>query len=154
MPSGSSPATRRFRARRFPSSETSASPQAGFTSGTPWLSVNSNYREINVAAQEQDETSVLSFYKKLIALRKHPDYRDTFVYGRLIPCHREQKHLMAYYRKDAQNTLLVIGNYQNRPQEVTLENAPGTILLNNCERLAADGKTLFLEPYQFLVMTI
>lgn len=130
------------------------SPQAGFTTGTPWLNVNPNYRRINVAAQEKDEDSVLSFYKKLIALRKHPDYKDTLVYGRLIPCHREQKHLMAYYRKDEEHTLLVMGNYQNEPQDVTLEKEPGTILLNNCDGLAADGRTLHLEPYQFLVMTV
>ena len=37
------------------------SPQAGFTTGTPWLNVNPNYRRINVAAQEKDEDSVLSF---------------------------------------------------------------------------------------------
>ena len=130
------------------------SPQAGFTTGTPWLNVNPNYRWINVAAQEKDEDSVLSFYKKLIALRKHPDYKDTLVYGRLVPYHREQKHLMAYYRKGEQNTLLMMGNYQNKPQDVTLEKEPGTILLNNCDGLAADGRTLHLEPYQFLVMTV
>ena len=130
------------------------SPQAGFTTGTPWLNVNPNYRRINVAAQEKDEDSVLSFYKKLIALRKHPDYKDTLVYGRLVPYHREQKHLMAYYRKDEKHTLLVMGNYQNEPLDVTLEKEPGTILLNNCDGLAADGRTLHLEPYQFLVMPV
>jgi len=61
---------------------------------------------------------------------------------------------MAYYRKDEKHTLLVMGNYQNEPQDVTLKKEPGTILLNNCDGLAADGRTLHLEPYQFLVMTV
>lgn len=43
---------------------------AGFTDGTPWLMVNPNYTAINVAAQEKDPDSILSFYKELIALRK------------------------------------------------------------------------------------
>ena len=44
------------------------SENAGFTSGTPWFYVNENYREVNVAAQEKDEDSVLNFYRRAIAL--------------------------------------------------------------------------------------
>lgn len=43
----------------------SAEENAGFTTGKPWLKVNPNYTSINVAAQEKDENSVLSFYKNL-----------------------------------------------------------------------------------------
>lgn len=46
--------------------------------------VNPNYREINVAAQEQDKNSLLSFYKQMIALRKNQDYKETLVYGDVI----------------------------------------------------------------------
>ena len=46
------------------------SENAGFTTGTPWLKVNPNYREINAAAQTDDPDSVFSFYRRLIALRK------------------------------------------------------------------------------------
>ena len=46
---------------------------AGFTSGTPWLKINPNHRHINVEAQLKDSDSVLSFYKKMIELRRtHP----------------------------------------------------------------------------------
>ena len=54
---------------------------AGFTTGEPWLKENPNYTQINVQEQLGREDSVLSFYKKLIALRKDPAYKDTFVYG-------------------------------------------------------------------------
>ena len=46
------------------------SENAGFTTGKPWFYVNENYKEINVAAQEKDENSLLNYYRKAIALRK------------------------------------------------------------------------------------
>ena len=46
------------------------SVNAGFSTGTPWIGMNPNYPEINVAKQEQDEKSILNFYKKMIQLRK------------------------------------------------------------------------------------
>ncbi len=45
----------------------SGAENAGFTTGTPWLKVNSDYREINVAAQENDPDSVLNYYRRLVA---------------------------------------------------------------------------------------
>ncbi|MCF0225132.1 MAG: hypothetical protein HUK20_12760, partial [Fibrobacter sp.] len=48
-----------------------ANANAGFTLGKPWLSLNENYREINVASEEGDDESVLNFYKVLISLRKN-----------------------------------------------------------------------------------
>lgn len=92
---------------------------SGFTSGTPWLSVNPNYHEINVKSQQNDPDSLLSFYKKLTALRKDPDYKETIVYGDLIPYLEDQHNLMAYFRK-GEKTLLVIGNFQTEPQDITL----------------------------------
>ena len=47
-----------------------ASEHAGFTTGKPWFFVNENYKEVNVEQQEQDENSVLNFYRKVIKLRK------------------------------------------------------------------------------------
>lgn len=47
------------------------SSNAGFTTGKPWLGINENYLNINVASEEQDENSVLNFYKKLIELRQN-----------------------------------------------------------------------------------
>lgn len=46
------------------------SPNAGFTTGKPWLGMNENNPDINVATEEQDENSVLNFYKKLIDFRQ------------------------------------------------------------------------------------
>ena len=52
---------------------------AGFTTGTPWLKVNSNYTEINVEKQEEDADSVLNYYRRLVAVRKAPEYREVLL---------------------------------------------------------------------------
>ncbi len=124
---------------------------AGFTSGTPWLKVNPNYTKINAAAQLNDPDSVRSFYKKLIALRKDPEYKETIVYGVLVPVWEEQHNLMAYYRK-GDKTLLVIGNYQKEAQSVTLPSPPSHILINNYPDIQKKDNTLSLYGYQVLVL--
>ncbi|MBQ5867446.1 MAG: alpha-glucosidase, partial [Oscillospiraceae bacterium] len=72
-----------------------ASPNAGFTRGIPWLKVNPNYSYLNVAAQEQDENSVLNYYKKLIALRKSEAFREIFTYGAFEPLFETEEHILA-----------------------------------------------------------
>ncbi len=126
-------------------------PNAGFTSGTPWLKVNPNYTSINAAMQIEDADSVYSFYKKLIALRKDPDYKETIVYGGLEPLWRDRHNLMAYYRK-GDRTLLVVGNYQREEQEITLPGTCRNVLLNNYKDIAEDKGTITLHGYQVLIL--
>ena len=130
-----------------------SSPNAGFTTGIPWLMVNPNYREINVKAQEQDKNSLLSFYKQMIALRKNKDYKETLVYGDVIPFERERHNLMAYHRK-GEKDLLIIGNFQKEPQTVTLPSSVKRVLLNNYPQLSQEGNTLQLCSYQALVLEL
>ncbi len=131
----------------------SAAPNAGFTEGTPWLSVNPNYPSINAAAQQNDPDSLFSFYKHLIRLRKNPVYQQTIVYGILEPAFRDRKNLMAYYRR-SDKTLLVIGNYQRQEQSVTLPAAYKKVLLNNYEDIAQDGTSILLHKYQVLILEL
>ena len=131
----------------------SDAPHAGFTDGTPWLGVNPNYKTINAAAQQDDPDSVLSFYKRLIALRKDPEYAETIVYGTLKPFLREQKNLMAYYRK-GEKTLLVIGNYQRKEQDVVLPAACKKVLLNNYSDVSMQDLTIRMRGYQALILEL
>lgn len=126
---------------------------AGFTTGTPWLAVNPNYTAINAASQMADEDSVYSFYKKLIALRKNPAYKETIVYGALEPVWQDRHNLMAYYRK-GNPTLLVIGNYQRDEQEVALPSAYRKVLLNNYPDIAGDQERITLHGYQVLILEV
>ncbi|MDO5363386.1 MAG: alpha-glucosidase [Eubacteriales bacterium] len=129
------------------------SENAGFTTGEPWLRVNPNYRKINVQSQLEDKDSVHEFYKKLIALRKSPEYKETIVYGTLEPVWEECHNIMAYYRK-GEKTLLVIGNYQKEEQEVVLPEIYKKILLNNYTELGRDKNKLFLKGYQVVILEI
>ncbi len=124
---------------------------AGFTTGTPWLKVNPNFVSINAAAQMDDQDSVRSFYKKLIALRKDNKYKETIVYGVLEPIWEDRHNLMAYYRK-GDKTLLVIGNYQMEEQTVTLPSPYKCILLNNYSNLTKNEHMLTLQAYQVLIL--
>ena len=126
---------------------------AGFTTGTPWLKVNPNYTAINAAAQLSDPDSVWSFYKKLIALRKNPSYKETIVYGTLEPVWEKRHNLMAYYRK-GDKTLLVIGNYQQKEQEVILPSECRKVLLNNYPDMVMENNVLKLNGYQVLILEL
>jgi oligo-1,6-glucosidase len=123
---------------------------AGFTTGTPWLRLNENYKKINAASQMEDENSVRSFYKKLIALRKAPEYKETIVYGELEPVWEDVHNLMAYYRR-GDKTILVVGNYQREPQAITLETPYKKVLLNNYDQMDAQGNIVTMKGYQVLV---
>lgn len=126
---------------------------AGFTAGTPWLRVNSNYTAINVEKETIDPNSVLNFYKKLIALRKDPEYKETVVYGALEPFMEDWHNLMAYYRK-GDKTLLVVGNYQWDEQEITLPSECKKVLINNYPDMVLDGNSVKLHGYQVLVVEL
>ena len=126
---------------------------AGFTAGTPWLRVNSNYTAINVEKETIDPNSVLNFYKKLIALRKDPEYKETVVYGALEPFMEDRHNLMAYYRK-GDKTLLVFGNYQWEEQEITLPSECKKVLINNYPDMVLDGNSVKLHGYQVLVVEL
>lgn len=128
---------------------------AGFTDGTPWLMVNPNYTAINVAAQEKDPDSILSFYKELIALRKNPAYKETLVYGDVVPYLEEQHNLMAYHRK-GEKDLLVIGNFQRDPQTAVLPSPCKNVLLNNYKDLdmEKDNSAVHLKGYQAIVIEL
>lgn len=124
---------------------------AGFTTGTPWLNVNPNYTEINAATQINNTDSIWHFYKKLIALRKNPAYKQTIVYGTLEPVWEDRHNLMAYYRK-GDKTLLIVGNYQREEQEITLPSAYNKVLLNNYKKISEENGTIRLCGYQVLIL--
>ena len=130
-----------------------ASPGAGFTTGTPWLPLNPNYRELNLAAQRGRKGSVYEFYRRLIALRKSGEYGETLVYGETVPWLKEQHNLMAYLRR-GERTVLVAGNFQGEAQDMRLPAPLKKLLLNNLETLDADRETLHLAPWQLAVAEV
>lgn len=127
---------------------------AGFTTGTPWLRINPNYTKINAADQIGRVDSIHSYYKQLTALRKNPLYKDTIVYGDLVPFLEDRHNLMAFYRKGENQTLLVIANYQNEPQTVALEKPYKQVVLSNYETLDGSNTEISLKGYQVAVLEL
>ena len=128
---------------------------AGFSTHKPWMIVNPNYKEINLAKQKDDSNSVYAFYKKMIALYKDPAYHETLIFGRFEPYQRETKNLIAYFRKGEGQTLLVLANFQNEPQTVMLPEEAGNVILNNCERVDLDDNgCITLGGYQAVMIEL
>lgn len=131
------------------------SENAGFTTGKPWLMVNTDYKRINVASQINDPDSVLSYYKKLTALRKNPEYSETVVYGKTIPYLPDVERLMAFERVSKDQTLLILGNFQTKAQTVKLPSKCKKVVLNNVQNVDFVSDTeIRLEGYQALVVEI
>ena len=129
-----------------------SSKNAGFTTGTPWLPLNPNYKKINVAQQEKDLESVLSYYKKLTALRKNPEYKETMVYGDFVPFMADEDRLMAFYRK-GEKTLLILGNYRKEERELELPAPVKKLVLSNAEPRIT-GRKITLSGYEATILEI
>ncbi len=125
-------------------------PQAGFTSGTPWLKVNDNYPVINVEKEEGQPDSVLHYYRKLIALRKSGEYRELFTYGKFEPAYENADHVMAYYRILQGRRVLVAANFGTDTIELDWEVPAKKVLLSNKKRKNAENK-LILEKCEVFV---
>ena len=94
-----------------------ATEQAGFTTGTPWLPVNPNHRQINVAADRAAEKSVFRFYQRLIALRHE---NPVVALGSFTLLEPEHERLYAFTRTLGEETLLVVANASDEPLDAPL----------------------------------
>ena len=88
----------------------SSGPNAGFTTGNPWLKVNENYKEINAEAAMADEDSIFWHYRDLIALRHNHDIVVNGTFELLWP---EHEQIFAYQRKLDGQTLTVVANFSD-----------------------------------------
>jgi oligo-1,6-glucosidase len=85
-----------------------AGPQAGFTTGTPWLAVNPNHVEINAEAETADPDSVFHHYRRLIALRHEEPAVALGDFTMLLP---DDPVVYAFTRRLEEVQLLVLGNF-------------------------------------------
>ena len=128
------------------------SDNGGFTSGTPWLQVNKNYKTINAAAQVNDPDSVFAYYKKLIALRHTNEVMVNGVYDVLIPDHPQ---IYAYTRTLGDKQLLVLCNDSDTNVAIPAElqekiHAAKNILIQNYK----DTDESTLRPYEAVVYAL
>ena len=129
-------------------------PNAGFTKGTPWFIVNGNYKTINVKSQENDENSVLNYYRKLIALRKNEEWEDALVDGEFIPAYEDVEGIMAFYRKGQGRKILVLTNFGKDDTVLTLKEGKYTVLLSNKKEVYLLNKKIKLAPCEAVVLSV
>ncbi len=130
----------------------SAAPNAGFTSGMPWLKPAANYPEINAEAALADQHSVFWHYRDLIALRKaHPIFTQGD-YQELLTGHPQ---IWAYARRAHGQTLLVVSNFYGEPVEFALpaelQSGEARLLLGNYPDSPARPQSCKLRPYESLI---
>lgn len=120
------------------------SVSAGFSSSpTPWISVNPNYLTVNVAKEETDEESILSFYRRLLAYRKtslplmEGSFREISTKGNLI----------CFLRRAEEKEVLVMINLGKKPIKLpkSLQNIQGKMVLSTQKET---GDPRILAPYE------
>ena len=119
-----------------------ASPNAGFTTGTPWIEVNPNYLAVNAEAERKAPDSVFNYYKKLIALRHT---HDVIVYGEFVPLLEDDASVYAYRRVLDDQVLTVLCNWTDRTAPCALaDENTGKELISNYPAHKAGS----LYPYE------
>ena len=132
----------------------SSQENAGFTTGTPWLKINSNYQEINVERQENDADSVLNYYRRLVAVRKSPEYKEVFTYGKFVPVYQDTETIMAYYRENGNQRMLVAANFGKEAAELKLEYPVKRVVLSNQKEVETAEQMLKLESCEVIVLEL
>lgn len=130
----------------------SDSDNAGFTTGTPWLKVNSNYKDINVQNQENDPDSVLNYYRKLVATRKSPEYKEVFTYGVFEPAYEDTEYVMAYYRVSDNQRILVAANFGKDAKTIELKFPVKKVVLSNIGKKEINEVSLKLDSCEVIVI--
>lgn len=123
-----------------------AEPNAGFTTGTPWIGVVDNYLTINAEAQVEDPDSIRSFYKTLIRLRKQEKLISE---GKIRFLYPQNAELLAYLRYDESGELLVFCNLTGHAIAKPLPEgwAEAEQLLGNYEGMSNE-----LRPYECIAL--
>lgn len=135
------------------------SENAGFTDGLPWIEVQKNYDKVSVIAEENDDTSILAFYKKLIVFRKQNliishgtirflDEMPEAVMGyerewqekkMVVLCNFKEEEVWVSYKEEWKDYGRILGNYEGSKEEEEFSAQEGQ-------------KELKLRAYEFVVI--
>ena len=123
------------------------SPNAGFTTGTPWLPVNPNYRQINVAEAVDDPNSIFHYFRRVIALRHTDPVVADGDFTMLIP---DDELVYAYTRALDGVSLLVLANFSDTtvPADVPERGAWAASELVLANYPVDAGADLELRPWE------
>jgi oligo-1,6-glucosidase len=108
------------------------------------MRVNENYKEINVADQQQDKDSVLAFWQRLVKLRK--THKDIFVHGSYHVREFDNKQTWTYEKRGKHgNTAWIVLNFSEEEAKLELPSKHGKLVLSN---LSASSSADRLKPFE------
>lgn len=117
-------------------------PGGGFTEGRPWLGINHNCGEINLARQEEDPDSIWNWYKALTALRRESAALRRGSFEQL----EAGKQVYAYRRALGDEALTVALNFSSRPAQVSHR---GEVVMSNYGKASFDGQ---MQPWEAVIL--
>jgi oligo-1,6-glucosidase len=131
-------------------------PNAGFTTGTPWIAVNPNYKYINAAKEESDPNSCLNYFRRLVRLRKN---NLTLVYGKYQLLDKENPKVYSYTRTGVGKKMLIVLNFSATPAQanIGIPITSAKVLLSNYKKsqVKKTGKTgIELRPYEAVIFQL
>ena len=128
---------------------------AGFTTGTPWIKVNENYKWINVKNQMDDPDSLFNHYRQLIELRRFSSYKDVIVYGDYTLLNEHHPNVYAYLRTYEDKKLLIVSNFFEQPVIICLTKwNVKKVVLSNYNDSSTQLGCLNLRPYESIVFEV
>ena len=108
-----------------------ATPNAGFSTGRPWLPMAPDAQRVNVAAQRDDPSSMFSFYRRLIRLRRGSLALRSGSY-RTLPAPRG---VFAYVREADGERLMIALNFLDQPRRVSVPENAAVVMSTSGERV-------------------
>lgn len=124
---------------------------AGFSESDPWIKINPNYKNINVRLQKNDPESILSYYKKLINLRKN---NEVLNYGDFKIIDLNNKNIYAFERFLNDIVYVVMLNFSDKESTICFDFKNYEIILNNTQNncFIKEMKVFKLSPWQAVVL--
>jgi alpha-glucosidase len=135
-----------------------ATANAGFTTGSPWLPVESSYQRYNVDREKNDPTSIYSWYSKLLKLRReNPALRD----GAYVSLESGNRNVFAFGRKAGSKEIaLIVLNTSPQEQTVSITGLPGewpsfrNVLMASPPANAPLSQRFTIAPYGVLITNV
>lgn len=123
---------------------------AGFGAGKPWLPVNDNFRNVNVATQDKDSASILNYFRNMVRLRKE---NEILIYGAFKLVDADNPDVFAFTREWKGKKWLVLLNFRDRivKTKTGLSYAKAKPLISNYDQPSADGS---LQPYEAVIFEL
>lgn len=120
---------------------------AGFTTGKPWLKINTNYKMANKTMEESDSNSVLNYFRKIVKLRKE---NPVLVYGKYTLLDKDNPYVYAYTRELSGRKFLILLNFKNKPAafNTNIDVSKAKLLLGNYPQASKENT---LQPYEAVV---